>query len=141
MSIKLLEGGKVKEIFELKGQGRSIRGIADDLGICKNTVKMYLRCPGLPKPKLRPHRPSLLDPFKERLQARLAEGVFNCEVLEREILALGYPGGKTILRTTSNPFGRRDSPRRRCGLRRTRESTPGWTSAASSTRPPAECGA
>jgi hypothetical protein len=88
VSIKMLEGGKVKQIFELKGQGRSIWGIADDLGLSKNTVKKYLRCPGLPKP--RPHRPSPLDPFKERLQTRLAEGVFNCEVLKRELVALGY---------------------------------------------------
>jgi transposase len=91
VSIKLLEGGKVKQIFELKGQGRSIRGIADDLGISKNTVKKYPRCPGLPKPKPRPHRPSPLDPFKERLQARLAEGA--------SLPPTQYPSAQTTTRS------------------------------------------
>ena len=29
----MLKVGEVKEVYELKGVGRSIRGIADDLGI------------------------------------------------------------------------------------------------------------
>ena len=100
----MLEGGKVKQIFELKGQGRSIRDIARTLGISRNTVRKYLRSPGIPKARPRPRRPSLLDPFKEHMQARMAEGVFNCEVLLREIRALGYRGGKTILKDYVKPF-------------------------------------
>lgn len=70
-----------------------------------------LHCPGLPKPQPRHHRPSLLDSFKERLQARLAEGVFNCEVLEREVVALGYRGEKTILKDYGKPFRAPRPPR------------------------------
>lgn len=33
----------VREIYELKGKGRSINGIADDLGISRNTVRKYVR--------------------------------------------------------------------------------------------------
>ncbi|MCL6581886.1 MAG: IS21 family transposase [Firmicutes bacterium] len=94
----------MKQIFELKGQGRSIRGIAGTLGISKNTVKKYLRSPGIPQARPRPRRPSLLDPFKEHIRARMAEGVFNCEVLFREIAALGYRGRKTILKDFVKPF-------------------------------------
>ena len=34
----MLKVGHVKEIHEMKGAGRSIRGIADDLSIAQNTV-------------------------------------------------------------------------------------------------------
>ena len=54
----LLEGGKVKEIHALHKEGQSIRSIAESLGISRNTVRKYLRNPGLPQPKPRPPRPS-----------------------------------------------------------------------------------
>jgi transposase len=100
----MLEGGIVKQIYELKGQGRSIRGIARILGVSRNTVKKYLASPGIPKARPRRRRPSLLDPFKEHLTSRMSEGVFNCEVLLREMRALGYRGGKTILKDYVKPF-------------------------------------
>ena len=37
----MLKVGQVKEIYEKKGAGRSIRGIAEDLGIARNTVRRY----------------------------------------------------------------------------------------------------
>ena len=41
----MLKVGQVKEIYEMKGAGRSIRGIADDLGVARNTVRRYLNSP------------------------------------------------------------------------------------------------
>lgn len=55
----LLEGGKVKEIHALHKENKSIRSIAETLGISRNTVRKYLRNPGLPEPK---HRPLLVAP-------------------------------------------------------------------------------
>lgn len=40
----MLEGGKVKAIYELQGK-QSIRKIAETLGISRNTVRRYLRDP------------------------------------------------------------------------------------------------
>jgi transposase len=54
----LLEGGKVKEIHALHEEGQSIRSIAASLGVSRNTVRKYLRNPGLPQPKPRPEVPS-----------------------------------------------------------------------------------
>ena len=34
----------------MKGEGRSIRGIADDLGVARNTVRRYLKSPGAMRP-------------------------------------------------------------------------------------------
>ena len=49
----MLGGGAVKDLYE-KGKGRSVRGIASDLGISRATVCKYVRSPEVPKPKARP---------------------------------------------------------------------------------------
>ena len=48
----------MKEIYEMKGAGRSIRGIAEDLGISQNTVRRYLKSPDAMRPKARVRRTS-----------------------------------------------------------------------------------
>lgn len=103
----MLEGGKVKAIYELQGK-QSIRKIAETLGISRNTVRRYLRDPdGALVRKPRPKQPSKLDPYKEYIMSRLAEGVDNCVVLLREIRQQGYTGGHTILKDFVRPFRRR----------------------------------
>ena len=91
----MLGGRTVRELYELKGKGRSIHGIADDLGISRNTVRKYVRSPGVPKPTARSKRGSKLDAYAGYIDVRLAEGLENCVVLLREIQALGYDGGYT----------------------------------------------
>ena len=54
----MLKVGQVKEIYEMKGAGRSIRGIAGELGIARNTVRRYLKSPEAMRPKHRPSRGS-----------------------------------------------------------------------------------
>ena len=71
----MLGGGTVKELYELKGKGRSMRGIAEDLGISRNTARKYARAPEVPKPKPRAKRGSKLDMHKEYIDGRVAEGL------------------------------------------------------------------
>ena len=52
----LLNVGQVKGIYEMEGGGRSIRGIADDLGVALNTVRRYLKSPDAMRPKPRARR-------------------------------------------------------------------------------------
>ena len=54
----MLKVGQVKEIYEMKGAGRSIRGIADDLGIARNTVRQYLNSLDAMRAKPRAQRSS-----------------------------------------------------------------------------------
>ena len=106
----MLKVGQVKEIYEMKGAGRSIRGIADDLGIARNTVRRYLNSPDVMRPKVRARRASKLDPYTEYVDRRLDEGLENCVVLHRELRARGYGGGYSILKSYVSPRRRRRQP-------------------------------
>ena len=52
----MLGGRTVRELYRVEGQGRSLRGIADDLGISRATVRKYVRSQGVPKPRPRSKR-------------------------------------------------------------------------------------
>ena len=57
----MLKGGTMKDLYELRGQGYSIRGITRELSVSRNSVRKYLRSPGVPQAKQRPRRASKLD--------------------------------------------------------------------------------
>ena len=66
----------------------------------RNTVRRYLRAQGLPRYE-REARPSKLDPYKQYIDERVkaaAPDWIPATVLLREIRALGYPGGYSILK-------------------------------------------
>ena len=127
----------MKQLYELKGEGRSIRAIARDLGVSRNSVHKYLRSPQVPKAKEPAPRGSKLDPYKEYLRERLAEGLENCVVLLRELRRRGYTGGYSIPSTSSgqaleepvHPFRRRTCPRPPGDLRPSRENRLRWIGA------------
>jgi transposase len=88
----------VKEIQELKRQGLSLTAISALTGFDRKTVRKYLDpATGTPRYGPRASRGSKLDPFKEYLEGRLQAGVWNAQVLLRELRERGYTGGKTIL--------------------------------------------
>lgn len=41
----------MKELYEMKGEGSSIRGISRELGVSRNTVRRYVRSSEVPKAK------------------------------------------------------------------------------------------
>jgi transposase len=106
----MVKGGTVKQIYELHGRGLSIRRIAEELGLARNTVRKYLREPGIPTMRPRPARPSKLEPHRAFLEERLGAGVTNTSVLLRELRARGYAGGVTILKEYVQPHRRPRQP-------------------------------
>ena len=100
----------MKEIYEMKGAGRSIRGIAGELGIARNTVRRYLKSPEAIRAKPRPHRASKLDLYTGYIDRRLDEGLENCVVLHRELKTQGYDGGYSILKDYVSPRRRPRQP-------------------------------
>ena len=64
----------MKEIYEMKGACRSVRGIARELGIARNTVRRYLNSPAAMRPKPRRQRSSKLDAYVAYIERRLGKG-------------------------------------------------------------------
>lgn len=91
----------VVEIRVLARQSMSIKGIARELGVSRNTVRRYLRQDGKPRYRRRAARPTKVDPFKayllQRLEAAKPDWI-PAAVLHREIVELGYTGGLTQLK-------------------------------------------
>ncbi len=90
------------EIRILHRQGKSIHAIARELSVSRGTVRKYLRQPGLSAGYgPRKGRASKLDPFKDYLRDRVRNAAphrLPATVYLREIRALGYDGGITILK-------------------------------------------
>lgn len=90
------------EIHVLNAQGHSIRAIAQQLGVSRNTVRKYLRDQAAePIYPPRAPRPTKLDPFKGYLNERIAAAKphwIPASVLFREIQAKGYTGGVSRLK-------------------------------------------
>jgi transposase len=94
----VLRGDEVHHIVELKREGLSVQAISELTGMDRKTVRKYLLPPeGVPVYGPRDRKASKLDPFKPYLEPRLLAGVWNAQVLYRELRQRGYQGGYTIL--------------------------------------------
>ncbi len=94
----------MQELSELQRQGMSIQGISKLTGWGRKTVRKYLLDPhALPEYGPRPKRASKLDPFKPYLEERMRAGVWNAQVLLRELREPNYTGGYTILKDWLHP--------------------------------------
>ena len=89
-------------IQSLHQRGVYIKDIAEELEIHPRTGKRALQRGGVPKPE-RKSRGSKLDPYKAKVDELLGEGVWNGQIILREIQALGYEGSRTILREYIQP--------------------------------------
>jgi transposase len=88
----------VEGINELKREGLSIQAISELTGYDRKTIRKYLLTPtGRPVYGPRPSPVSKLEPFKPYLNERLQAGVWNAQVLLRELRQRNYSGGYTIL--------------------------------------------
>lgn len=94
----MLRGRDVDEIKELKREGLSIRAISRLTGYDRKTISRYLLAPtGRPVYGPRPAQVSKLEPFKQYLKERLKAGVWNAQVLFRELRERNYSGGYSTL--------------------------------------------
>ena len=97
----MLKEESVMEISILHRQGESIRGIARQLGVSRNTVRAYLRQDASPVYGPRLDRASELDPYKPYIEQRLAAARPHwvpASVIDREIRHQGYSGSIRLLR-------------------------------------------
>lgn len=96
------------DIHVLHRQGQSIRQIAKQLNLSRNTVRRYLRnVAQTSQYGPRPERASKLDPFKPYLQERIEAAKphwIPATVLCREIQALGFEGKEGIIKCYIRQF-------------------------------------
>lgn len=90
------------EIHVLHKRGMSIRAIAKEFGISRNTVRRHLKADvAPPRYSPRPAVSSVLDDFRPYIQKRIHEAHpfrLPATVICREIREQGYQGGISILR-------------------------------------------
>jgi len=89
-------------IEALNKRGVYLKDIATELEVHPRTVKRALPRGGAPKPE-RKLCSSKLEPYKAKVDELLGEGVWNSQVILREIQALGYEGRSTMLRLYIQP--------------------------------------
>ena len=100
----MLRGSDVQQLMEMKREGLSTQAISKLTGYDRKTVRRYLLKPETaPRYGPRPARPGMLDAHKPYLQDRMKAGVWNAQVLLRELRKLGYQGGYTILKDWLQP--------------------------------------
>jgi len=91
----------VMEIKILHRQGVSVREIARQMGVSRNTVRKYLRSEGTPVYGPRHERPGKLEPHKGYILKRIKAAQphwIPATVIEREIREQGYTGSIRTLR-------------------------------------------
>jgi len=89
-------------IKQMRLQGVYILDIAEKIGCSERTVRRYLNYPEPPARKTR-FKMAKLRPFMDYIDMRLAENVWNAEVILQEIKAMGYVGGRSMLRYYIQP--------------------------------------
>ena len=100
----MFRGKDVHDIGELKKQGCSIQNISTLTGFDRKTIRKYLTGQsGQPVYGPRTAQVSKLEPFKGYLNERLQAGVWNAQVLLRELRQRDYDGGYTILKDWLQP--------------------------------------
>ncbi|HCN6866615.1 TPA: IS21 family transposase, partial [Escherichia coli] len=87
-------------IKQMCQQGAYIVDIVTQVGCSERTVRRYLKYPEPPARKTR-HKMAKLKPFMDYIGMRLAENVWNGEVIL--IKAMGYTGGRSMLRYYIQP--------------------------------------
>ena len=83
-------------ISNMRKNGMSIKSIARELSISKNSVRKYLRSE--PKGKQNRKKGSKLDPYREKIRALIDEHNLSVVMILEEIRKMGYDGGYTILK-------------------------------------------
>jgi transposase len=99
-----------EQILSLLAQGNSIKAIARKLGVATKTVRRVRKGPTKRKP-----RPSKLDAFKPVIKELVVKNDLTAIRVLREIRALGYRGGYSVLKEYARSIRRRS--RRRPHLR------------------------
>ncbi|MGV0977166.1 MAG: ISL3 family transposase [Azonexus sp.] len=85
------------DVMRLHAQGVSVRQIAQQMGMGRQTVRRYLNHGAFPEIVQRRKMPSILDRWEPYLLERWQAGCHNALRLYREIHEQGYAGSRSLL--------------------------------------------
>ena len=97
-------------IREYYKAGMSISEIARRTGRDRKTVRKALEGELRRKPKVRKRKEGKLAPYVGYLEKRMEAGVLNAHKLYGEIVALGYTGKETLVRSFVRPYRQPKTP-------------------------------
>jgi transposase len=122
--------GRWEQVRGLSAQGMSMRGIARAVGLHRKTVRRLLATPEPPRNQILHPRPGgltspTLQPYVSYLQDRWQQGCHTICQLYRELVALGYPGSRSLLYQALQPWRPPRPPPRR-GQGRARRLSLRW---------------
>ena len=100
----LIKDVEVLDIRKKHKDGMTIADLARQTGYCEKTISKWLKTDAAPRYRRRSRRVCKLEPYHEYIMGRMAEGVFNCELLLKERRERGYGGGKTLVKDFVAPF-------------------------------------
>ncbi|WP_206832725.1 transposase, partial [Alicyclobacillus fructus] len=86
---------RVQEVQQLYASGMSIRAIARQTGLSRQTVRTYLRWTDLPHIS-RPRRRTLLDAYKDEISQLLRQGYSGSQIF-LHLQTKGYSGSRSTL--------------------------------------------
>lgn len=89
-------------IKSLHKRGVYLKDIAAEFGVHPKTVSRVVHAPSTTTARQK-RTGSKLEPYQPKIDQLLSDGVWNVKVILREIQALGYSGGYTILRQYIQP--------------------------------------
>ena len=93
------KGGRSERDIRNEGRWRSVREIAWELDISRNTARRHLNAREALVPKPRTRRASKLYAYRQYIDRLLSKGLENCTALWRELQGLGHQGGYSILKS------------------------------------------
>ncbi len=85
------------EVRQLRARGLSLRAIADQVGLNRQTVQRFANAEIFPERQVRAPYPSIADPYEAYLRRRWEEGCHNGTQLWREVRAMGFTGSRSGL--------------------------------------------
>jgi transposase len=93
----------VNTIREYAVQGKSVRAIARELRLSRNSVRKVLRSPS--EAPVRVRRASKLDPYAEQIRQWVEQDhLLNCQTMLARLRAQGYTGQISILKEFVHPL-------------------------------------
>jgi transposase len=89
---------RYEEVRRLHAAGASLRQIAEQMQLSRQTVRRFANADTFPERAVRPQYPSIMDEYEVHLRSRWKDGCQNATQLWRELRTMGFTGSCSNVR-------------------------------------------